>query len=75
MVEADETTVLLVTFVVLLLPFPLTSIGTVDGPAILWQLGLALLIVGGVVPPLTRYVFSEDEEDEAEDSGSDGDGE
>lgn len=76
MVELDKTTVLLATFLVLLAPYPLTSLGTTGGPAVLWQLGLALLVVGGVVPPLTRYLFGEDGDDDGgEDDGASADGE
>lgn len=64
--DFDETTVLLVTFVVLLVPFPLISYGTTEGVESLWWLGIALLIVGGIIPPISRYAFG-DEEDDAED--------
>lgn len=75
MVDVDETTVLLVTFVVLLLPFPLASFGTRGAPDLLWQVGLALLVVAGVVPPLTRYVFDDEDEDAADGEATDEDGE
>lgn len=40
--------------VLLLIAFPLISIGTTSGPPFLWWLGLAALVVGGVLPPLRR---------------------
>lgn len=36
--------------------FPLISIGTTGGNSLVWWLGLISLIVGGLVPVLTRYM-------------------
>lgn len=64
MVDIDETTVLLVTFVILLVPYPLISVGTTGGSPALWWFGIALLVLGGLVPPISRYAFGESEENE-----------
>jgi hypothetical protein len=41
-------------FVLLLAAFPLISIGTTSGPAVLWWFGLAALGIGGLIPPAQR---------------------
>jgi hypothetical protein len=43
-----------ISLVLLLIAFPLISIGTTSGPPLLWQVGLAALALGGVLPPLRR---------------------
>ncbi|QYX56437.1 hypothetical protein K1T73_15490 [Roseovarius sp. SCSIO 43702] len=43
-----------ISLVLLLIAFPLISIGTTSGPPVLWWAGLAALVVGGVLPPLRR---------------------
>ncbi|MGD9617924.1 MAG: hypothetical protein AB7H90_22420 [Alphaproteobacteria bacterium] len=42
--------------VLLLAAFPLISIGTTQGPAYLWWLGLLALVLGGVIPPAQRFL-------------------
>ncbi|HSL11721.1 MAG TPA: hypothetical protein VLA82_10455 [Actinomycetota bacterium] len=46
--------------VLMLLAFPLVSVGTTGDADALWWIGAALLVVGGVIPPLTRYVIRDD---------------
>ncbi|HEY1267664.1 MAG TPA: EmrB/QacA subfamily drug resistance transporter [Candidatus Binatia bacterium] len=36
--------------------FPITSIGTTRGNALLWWIGLMSLVLGGVLPVWTRYM-------------------
>jgi hypothetical protein len=45
-----------VSLALLLIAFPLISIGTTSGPPLLWWLGLGALAIGGVLPPL-RLAF------------------
>ena len=40
----------------LLVAFPLISIGTTHGPPICWWMGLLALVAGGVIPPAQRFV-------------------
>jgi hypothetical protein len=40
----------------MLAAFPLISLGTAQGQPLLWQLGLLALALGGLVPPLGRYI-------------------
>ncbi|HRO88191.1 MAG TPA: hypothetical protein PLH21_09220 [Chiayiivirga sp.] len=40
----------------MLAAFPLISLGTVQGPPLLWKLGLLALGVGGLIPPLGRFI-------------------
>ncbi|MFA5582359.1 MAG: hypothetical protein WDA25_10455 [Paracoccaceae bacterium] len=44
--------------VLMLAAFPLISMGTTDGPAALWVLGLGLLVLGGLIPPIARFVLA-----------------
>jgi hypothetical protein len=56
-----------VALVLLLVPFVLISIGTTtDNPAVWWA-GLAMLVIGALIPPATRFIFSEEEDKPAED--------
>ena len=43
-------------FVLLLAAFPITSWGTTTGNDLVWWLGFISLILGGLVPVLTRYM-------------------
>ncbi|MEO8992213.1 MAG: hypothetical protein ABI284_07090 [Nitrosospira sp.] len=52
----NRLTYLTISFVLLVLAFPLISIGTSQGPAWLWHLGLSSLITGGMIPPLYRLL-------------------
>jgi hypothetical protein len=68
--------VLGIALVLLLASLPLISIGTMQENATLWWAGLGLLIVGGAVPPVTRFVIRDDDDDgdeEEDDSGRDRD--
>ena len=58
-----ETNLLLIVFVVLLVAFPLFSIGTMQDLPLLWWIALGLVILGGVVPPVARYVYGDDDDD------------
>lgn len=40
----------------LLVAFPLISFGTMQGPPLLWWLGLLALVVGGLIPPAARFL-------------------
>lgn len=42
--------------VLLFAAFPIISIGTTGGSNFVWWTGLSSLIVGGVIPVLTRYM-------------------
>ncbi|MGI6207800.1 MAG: hypothetical protein ACOYEW_06250 [Anaerolineae bacterium] len=43
-------------FVLLLLVLPLVSLGTTGNTDILWWLGLAFLAIGGLLPPISKFV-------------------
>lgn len=49
--------------VLLLIAFPLISLGTTRAQPVLWWAGLALLVLGGLIPPVTRYVLENGEEE------------
>lgn len=49
-----RATILDLAFVLLLLALPLISVGTVNDRALLWQIGLLLLVVGLLIPPALR---------------------
>lgn len=42
--------------VLLLIAFPITSWGTTAGSYLVWWVGFICLLVGGLVPILTRYM-------------------
>lgn len=42
--------------VLLLAAFPITSWGTTAGNALVWWIGFVSLVVGGLVPVMTRYM-------------------
>lgn len=52
----------------MLLALPLISLGAWNEIAALWWLGLGVLVLGGLIPPVTRYVGGDDDED---DDGAD----
>jgi hypothetical protein len=45
-----------VSMVLMLAAFPLISIGTTQGPDLLWWLGLGALSLGGLIPPAGRFL-------------------
>ena len=48
--------------VLLLAAFPLISLGTTEGPAVLWWLGLLALAAGGLIPPMRRFLATAEPE-------------
>ena len=42
--------------VLLLVAFPITSWGTTTGNYLVWWIGFTSLVVGGLVPVMTRYM-------------------
>lgn len=55
--ECDPLMINGVSVVLLLLVLPLTSVGTTDGPAVLWWLGLVFLVIGGATTIVTEFVL------------------
>lgn len=43
-------------FVLLLIAFPIISVGTTRGSGPVWWIGLLAVVLGGVLPVLTRYM-------------------
>ena len=50
----SRTTILSAAFILLLVALPLISIGAMNGPNLLWQLGFLLLLIGMLIPPVLR---------------------
>ena len=69
-----QNTVLGIALVLLLLSFPLISLGTEQALGTVWALGLAFIVVGGLIPPVIKFVGTGDA-DGAEDGGDGGEGE
>lgn len=46
-----------VSLVLLVVAFPLISLGTSYGPPLLWWVGLLALITGGLIPPVQRLLL------------------
>jgi hypothetical protein len=59
----NETTLNGIALILLLIPFALISIGTTNDIEALWWAGVIMLIIGALIPPISRYVFT-DENDE-----------
>lgn len=57
-------------FVLLLVAFPLISIGTTRGPSMLWWAGLLALSIGGLIPPLQRLLLGPPPSSEASTSAN-----
>ncbi len=49
-----RTTILSIAFILLLLALPLISLGTINETPWMWWLGLAMLAVGLLTPPVMR---------------------
>lgn len=60
--------------ILLIVAFPLISIGTSQGPSWLWWTGLLALTCGGLIPPVQRLIWgpppSPAAESDAEQSSS-----
>lgn len=63
----SKITVLNIALIIMLIPFFLTSFGTMDESPVLWWTGLILLGVGGIIPPFVRYVYAEVDENKKEE--------
>ncbi|MGM0684576.1 MAG: hypothetical protein ACQEUA_10320 [Halobacteriota archaeon] len=46
-------------FVLMALSLPLISYGTTAEIAVLWVIGLAMLAVGGLIPPAVRFTAAD----------------
>jgi len=56
-----------IALILFLVPFPLISIGTTEGQETLWLIGLALIGLAGLVPPITRFAFENGDEENGEE--------
>ncbi|MFN7150120.1 MAG: hypothetical protein ACK4V6_11645 [Microthrixaceae bacterium] len=61
----NETKILSVALALMLLSFPLTSIGTENDLTAVWVAGLMALAVGAAAAPILRYVSVDDEPDDS----------
>lgn len=62
----DKDKLLAVSLVLMLLTLPLVSYGTVNDVTFAWWLGLALLFIGGLIPPVSRFALSGNDGDKQE---------
>ncbi len=53
-----------VSLVLMLIAFPLISLGTTGDQPALWWAGLAALVAGALIPPVLRFVPAKEEEEE-----------
>ncbi|MEX0906651.1 MAG: hypothetical protein WD604_02950 [Balneolaceae bacterium] len=60
----SKTSLLNIALIIMLVPFFLISIGTTEETSSLWWIGLICLVIGGIIPPVTRYAFGESDEKE-----------
>lgn len=64
----EKQTVLNITFIILLIPFFLISIGMESDSTLLWWSGLILLGIGAVIPTITRFAYEDSEEEENQEN-------
>jgi hypothetical protein len=62
-----DTKILTVALVLMLAAFPLTGIGSEQEITWLWVAGLVVLTLGAIIPPVTRYAFSDDNDNDDEE--------
>ncbi|HVM30975.1 MAG TPA: hypothetical protein VM305_09455 [Candidatus Limnocylindrales bacterium] len=67
----NTTTLQAVSFLLFLAALPLVSFGTMEDQELLWYAGLVLIVAAGILPPLGRFLVSDDDGDEEAD-GADG---
>ncbi|RIK43015.1 MAG: EmrB/QacA subfamily drug resistance transporter [Chloroflexi bacterium] len=65
----NKLIVLSVSLVLLIAAFPLISMGSTGGSTALWLLGLAALVLGGMLPVLLRFVGQKATEDKPRAAG------
>lgn len=58
----SDLAALSISLLLLLAAFPLISFGATYGPPIVWLLGLVLLLAGGLIPPVRRFLPSREPE-------------
>jgi 4-hydroxybenzoate polyprenyltransferase len=52
----DKLTAEIIALLLLFAAFPLTSFGATGGYTLVWCLGLACLVIGGLLPIITRFM-------------------
>jgi hypothetical protein len=60
-----------IALVLSLLAFPLVSVAFTQDTEVLWWVGLALLVVGGLIPPATRFALADDGNGDDDDDETD----
>jgi hypothetical protein len=60
-----------IALVLSLLAFPLVSAGFTQDTEALWWVGIALLVIGGLIPPATRFAFADDGDGDGNGDGDD----
>jgi hypothetical protein len=66
----NKNYILGISFLLLLGALPLISFGTQQDNPTLWWVGVGLVVVGGLIPPVARFVVPEDDEEEAKSDES-----
>ena len=57
----NKLTLLGVSFFLFLISYPLISIGTTGEISALWILGLLAMVIAGIIPPATRFLYDDEE--------------
>ena len=58
-------------FALFLVALPLISVGSTGGPSALLWVGLAALVIGGIIPPVQRLVCGSTSESESDEKAED----
>lgn len=63
----SKQTALGIALILLLAAYPLISIGATQGIPALWWIGVAAVIIGGLIAPISRFVFDGGGEEQGEE--------
>lgn len=65
-----ETKLLTLALVLMLVAFPVTSIGTMEDLPVVWWIGIALIVAGALIGPVMRYALPEDGDENGDNGGN-----
>jgi hypothetical protein len=64
----SQLTLLIISFILFLISYPLISIGTTGDTDAVWYIGLAALALAGIIPPVSRFVADDNDEVEEKET-------
>jgi hypothetical protein len=64
----SKLTLLIISFFLFIISYPLISIGTTGDSEAVWIIGLAALALAGLIPPVSRFVADDDNDEEEKET-------